>query len=213
MLAERLQILRSEKNRLKQQVLRDQRATDRLLQEAFVLYVLTGCAMDAPTEFMKRYASTFSGDLRTDLEKQLLQKPVEELAKFDCTDGNIRPAVSQTAQIFFKEWQLAQWVSQVNEHAATAPGYSDIAAHKGSLDPHLLHSHEHGVANTGTVRKWIGRWRRKWNGKLGRVRTQCGGDVEKVSGKAGVLKRFNNLKKVIRLGPKVGPFSGPKSEP
>lgn len=59
--------------------------------------------------------------------------------------------------------------------------------------------------NTGTVRKWIGRWRRKWNGKLGRVRTQCGGDVEKVSGKAGDLKRFKNLKKVIRLGPKNGP--------
>ena len=203
MLTDILKLVRSERQQVCKQARREQRADDRFLHGAFVLYVETGCALEAPSELVNQHGSTFGGDLRALLEEQLSKTSVEEHANFDCTGGQLRPTVARATEIFFKKWPLARWVGQVDEDAGTAP---DIAACEDRLDPALPTSDDQSVPKAGTVRKWIGHWCRRWKAKLGRVQTQCGRNVELVSRKVCVLESKKKRKKVRFFGPNFGPI-------
>ena len=186
MLTDKVKQLKAESARVRRNVRRDQIREMRLLHDAFVLYVVTGCALEAPTLLVNRYGSTSSGELRTFLEDKFVETPVQELATFECTDGKLRPAVARRTEIFFREWQLARWVRHVNDDAATAPGYEDIAARKDEVATDGNSQDGPSSSNQRTRKMWVRRWRRRWSADLGRVKTQGGGNVESVSRKAWV---------------------------
>ena len=186
-LTDQLKLVQVTRKRACRLALRQQRDRVSLLHDAFVLYVVTGCALEAPGELVRQHRHMFDGDLRTLLEERFLQTSVEELANFDCTEGHLRPAVHRRTKRFFKEWQLAQWVNRVNEDSGTAPGYSDILAWKNKLSPAVPAGDDETSPQPQTEKMWIRRWRRRWGANLGRLRTQSGGDVEMVSRKAGDL--------------------------
>ena len=115
MLTDQVKLVQSGRRRACRQIPGEQRDRECLLNDAFVLYMVTGRAMEAPCELVRRNGPTFDGDLPPLLEERFLQTSVEELANFDCTEGHLRPAVHRKTQVFFQEWQFAQWVNRVNE--------------------------------------------------------------------------------------------------
>ena len=188
-----------------------QRAHAQLLHDAFILYVLTDNATAAPTALVARFGSMPTEALRNHLERTFLATTVEELAAYTCSNGRIQPRVMKRTEIFFQEWNLARWVNRMNEHVGTAPGYEDINKLQTSLPAACAGASAWTSVEAQAVKKRISRWRKRWRGKLGRVPTQGGGNVEAVSNKVGVSCRKKNQLLRCFWAPKRSPFSGPQT--
>ena len=150
-----------------------------------MLYVLTDCGIAAPVALMDRFCPVPHDEVRKRMETQFLEKPLDHLALYSCVDDHIEPPVTRRTEKFFREWKLAQWVSQVNDEIGTTPSFSNIAEELGDRGVGRDENHDTMIPKPESVDKWIQRWRRKWKGAIGRVRTQLGGDRAAISDKAG----------------------------
>ena len=178
-----LRQLTSKQKQARQAAKNHQAKQRRMLQDAFALYVLTDCGLDAPLALMDELHSVPHEEVRAHLERLYLDTPVEELAQYCCVSGRIVPKVKARTEKFFKEWNLKRWVNKINDDIGTTPSFSNIAdcLEVGASSHDTTESH--GDPKAGGAKKWIQRWRRKWKGSISRVKTQLGGDVTKLSAK------------------------------
>ena len=165
--------------------------------------------MEAPAALMARFGSMPAPELRRHLEDQFLEKTVEELVKYECTEGHIQPPVMTRTAVFFHEWKVARWVRNINEEVGTAPGYDEIERLNEDLGGNVRATQDKGPVQQQATKKRLSRWRRRWLGKLGRVHTQGGGSVDCVSGKAGFFFRWKHCFWHESWDPVLGPLSGP----
>ena len=180
------QLLQCKKNMATQRkrIARDRKRQQKLLDDALAMYVVTDTDMAAPSEYMERYGTVQEPNLQKTLEQLFLTKPMDQLILIREAEGKLVGNVSPQAQQFFKEWKLATWIRHMNDSAATAPDYTSISTHLGwstrktGADPGPV------CSQTPGRRKWMQRWRIRWNGKIARVRTQAGGSAAKLSEKA-----------------------------
>ena len=180
------QLLQCKKNMATQRkrIARDRKRHQKLLDDALAMYVVTDTDMAAPSEYMERYGTVQEPNLQKTLEQLFLTKPMDQLILIREAEGKLVGNVSPQAQQFFKEWKLATWIRHMNDSAATAPDYTSISTHLGwstrktGADPGPV------CSQTPGRRKWMQRWRIRWNGKIARVRTQAGGSAAKLSEKA-----------------------------
>ena len=201
----RLRELSTKRKKANQAAHRHRANQRRLLHDAFVLYVLTDCKFDAPLALMDQFNLVSHDEVRAHMEEQYLQKPVAELAQYRCVNNRIEPKVRRTTEKFFKEWKLRMWVQEINDKSATTASFSSIADEL-SVDSAVQETTGAGSMPTHAgTKKWIQRWRRKWKVSIGRVRTQLGGDITKLSTKVG------NTISTIRL--KTGKVLGSVSVP
>ena len=207
----RLNKIQQETKLLRRRAKQAERAHARLLHDAFILYVLTDNDMAAPTALVARFGSMPNEALRNHVERTFLATTVEELAAYTCSNGRIQPRVEKRTETFFQEWQYARWVNRMNEHVGTAPGYEDINKLQTSLPAACAGASAWTSVEAQAVKKRISRWRKRWRGKLGRVPTQGGGNVEAVSNKVGVSCRKKNQLLRCFWAPKRSPFSGPQT--
>ena len=180
------QLVQCKKNQdtQRKRIARDKSRHHKLLEDALAMYVVTDNDMAAPSEYMNRYGKLQQPNLQKTLEELFLTKPMEQLILLREEEGKLVGNVSVQAQKFFKEWKLATWIRYVNDSAATAPDYTSISTHLGwstqktGADPGPV------CSQTPGRRKWMQRWRIRWNGKIARVPTQAGGSAAKLSEKA-----------------------------
>ena len=191
------------------------RHTDRkALEEAFVLYVLTDCNLSAPLAWMSRSGRVPHAEVRAYVEQQYLEKPVEELAQYSCANGRIQPKVRTVVEKFFKEWKLAEWVNNVNIDIGTTPSFSNIADELRAGAARDEREEPEDARRPHSTKKWIQRWRRKWEARIGRVPTQLGADITTLSAQAGDIflgqKTKTGYKNRARFwAQKKGPVLGP----
>ena len=202
------QLVQCKKNQdtQRKRIARDKSRHHKLLEDALAMYVVTDNDMAAPSEYMNRYGKLQQPNLQKTLEELFLTKPMEQLILLREEEGKLVGNVSVQAQKFFKEWKLATWIRYVNDSAATAPDYTSISTHLGwstqktGADPGPV------CSQTPGRRKWMQRWRIRWNGKIARVPTQAGGSAAKLSEKAApqISKRKKRYTK--NWFPKRDPF-------
>ena len=202
------QLVQCKKNQdtQRKRIARDKSRHHKLLEDALAMYVVTDNDMAAPSEYMNRYGKLQQPNLQKTLEELFLTKPMEQLILLREEEGKLVGNVTVQAQKFFKEWKLATWIRYVNDSAATAPDYTSISTHLGwstqktGADPGPV------CSQTPGRRKWMQRWRIRWNGKIARVPTQAGGSAAKLSEKAApqISKRKKRYTK--NWFPKRDPF-------
>ena len=185
----------------------------RLLQDAFVLYVLTDCNLAAPLALMDCFGRVPHDEVRAHVEQQYLETPVEEMAQYSCVNDCIEPKVGPQTNKFFKEWKLTEWVNKINSDIGTTPSFSNIAEELNAGASIQEPTEKKDGPNPESTRKWIQRWRRKWKARVARVPTQLGADVATLSTKAGRVffrskKRFSAKCGVPFWGPFFGPHFG-----
>ena len=168
----------------RKRIARDQSRHHKLLEDALAMYVVTDNDMAAPSEYMDRYGTLQEPSLQKTLELLFLTKPMDQLILIREAEGKLVGNVSVQAQKFFKEWKLATWIRHMNDSAATAPDYTSISTHLGWSTPKTGADPGPVCSQTSGRRKWMQRWRIRWNGKIGRAPTQAGGSAAKLSEKA-----------------------------
>ena len=154
-------------NTQRKRIARDRSRHNRLLEDAFAMYVVTGNEMAAPSEYMGRYGTRTETNLQKTLEDFFLTKPLDQLIGIREVDGKLVGNVSAQAQAFFKGWKLATWIRLMNDSASTAPDYSSISTHLGWSTPQSGAYPGQVSSQTSGRRKWMQRWRIRWNGKIG----------------------------------------------
>lgn len=87
----------------RKRIARDQSRHNRLLEDAFAMYVVTGNEMVAPSEYMGRYGTRSEANLQKTLEDFLLTKPMDQLILIREVDGRLVGNVSAQAQTFLKD--------------------------------------------------------------------------------------------------------------
>ena len=75
------------------------------------------------------------------------------------------------ARLWLMEYDLADWVDRVNIDIATAPTAEDLFEKYRSLMEGMGMSVTH-KAGTGSWKKWVQRWKRKWSARDGMLTTQ-----------------------------------------
>ena len=202
------QLVQCKKNQdtQRKRIARDKSRHHKLLEDALAMYVVTDNDMAAPSEYMNRYGKLQQPNLQKTLEELFLTKPMEQLILLREEEGKLVGNVSVQAQKFFKEWKLATWIRYVNDSAATAPDYTSISTHLGwstqktGADPGPV------CSQTPGRRKWMQRWRIRWNGKIARLPTQAGGSAAKLSEKAAPQMSKRKKRYTKNWFPKRDPF-------
>ena len=151
----------------RKRIARDQSRHHKLLEDALAMYVVTDNDMAAPPEYMDRYGTLQEPSLQKTLELLFLTKPMDQLILIREAEGKLVGNVSVQAQKFFKEWKLATWIRHMNDSAAIAPYYTSISIHLGWSTPETGADPGPVCSQTSGRRKWMQRWRIRWNGKIG----------------------------------------------
>ena len=154
----------------RKRIARDQSWHHRLLDDAFAMYMVTGNDMAAPSDYMDRYGTVQEPNLQKTLEQLFLTKPMDQSVLIREAEGKLVGNVSAQAQKFLKEWKLATWMGHMNDSAATAPDNTSGCTHLGWSTPQTGADPGPVCSQTSGRRKWMQRWRIRWNGKIGGVR-------------------------------------------
>ena len=122
------------------------------------------------------------------LEDCLLHTPLDELVKRLHCEGARNKRLVNCAQAFLGEWDLATWVRSCNDQEGLAPLYENVFSHKVAR----CHSNEGDGRQPrdnqrGSKIQWVRRFKQRWNGAFGSVKTQNGLSEDELRKQAGVL--------------------------
>ena len=122
------------------------------------------------------------------LEDCLLHTPLDELVKRLHCEGARNKRLVNCAQAFLGEWDLATWVRSCNDQEGLAPLYENVFSHKVAR----CHSNEGDGRQPrdnqrGSKIQWVRRFKQRWNGAFGSVKTQNGLSEAELPKQAGVV--------------------------
>lgn len=200
------------------------RQIDHAMTAAFVLYVQAAGYHGYDLEYLKRrWATVLDLDLvkaETEIEQRFLDTDVSELRRIMDGTSTIFPnrIFNETAN-FKKDADAYEWICEVNCNQGLAPTPKLVMLfRRGGAEAVSMNSLEEGkrlVWRAGE-RKWVQRFRQRWNLCLGRLPAGDVVPLRSMRQKARDSERWNSQgprSAIIasRPVPKGGPNSGPHS--
>jgi hypothetical protein len=77
--------------------------------------------------------------------------------------------------VFLQEWDLAAWVRGCNDEEGLAPLYENVFSRKvGQCHTNEPNVRQPGATSRSSKIQWVRRFKRRWNGAFGTVKTQNG---------------------------------------
>ena len=187
---------------------------EQILREAFVLYVIQGCCVQASALYAQKYTSMTFAAVADYLQRRFLQTPIDELSNIGFESGVFTPPVSQRCARFYEGYRIAARVKRLNDDVGIAPSWDSVSGDLNQGEKRRAGVLYRSKTESEKHKKRWARWRKKWSCRVSKVMTQLGGNVERVTAKVGPdpgrETRFWSClwsKKVARnLGPKTAPL-------
>lgn len=159
---------------------RDCNLTKYQVDIALRTYVLSSYDMDAALAVLLRVVSKRRGATtgerdawRAIVEEAFLSKSPNDLARMSDWAGDDHKPAARTAKKLLHEYRLKTWVCRQNVIHGHAPNSALVLSrrHRGETVPDV-----YTVAARGSCAKseyqWILRWRRRWGGRVSKIRVQ-----------------------------------------
>ena len=146
-----------------------------------------------------------------EIEDRFLKTPVETLAQWLDWSEDMPPGARAEAQRLLEDARLLRWVGDQNSAQGVAPPPQFVWEKRCSLAIDCQHGERSAAASwrparSAAAKKWLQRFRRRWNLTLGRLPTQDILPVETMQAKVRSQKKRNM---VLFHVPVWGPPSGP----
>ena len=137
---------------------------------AFAIYVLRDATFPVVKTYFDQISCDCSHFLQEALEQRFLHSNMDALTHISTGSGDCA-RLHEMARLWLMEYDLADWVDRVNIDIATAPTAEDLFDKYRSLMESMSMSVTH-KAGTGSWKKWVQRWKRKWSARDGMLTTQ-----------------------------------------
>ena len=154
-------------------------------EDAFVLYALEDCELRESLLYAKKYVKMPEAAVQEELQRRLLETPLEELSKAACVDGTRTPAVSKRCALFHEGYQIAALVRRLNDDVGIAPSWVGVSGATKQREERALTVIRRTSSENEKQKKRRERWRAKWAGRVSKVTTQLGGNAVLVTAKVG----------------------------
>ena len=163
---------------------------------ALILYDLAGGNKEAAAAFLNKTAAKRKWEARPltelidEVRELFLRTDLEEYAAlvdvFNPTDAG----AMRVALCFWEEWSLAEWTKEANQEKGVAPR-ADVLLQRleerRQRLPEAVRPPGKGSVFEPRARMWLTRWRRRWGGKHGAIRTRDELPVQEMRDKAPMI--------------------------
>lgn len=166
---------------------------------AFAIYVLRDATFPVVKNMLTNLVVIAATFLQEALEQRFLHSNMDALTHISTGSGDCA-RLHEMARLWLMEYDLADWVDRVNIDIATAPTAEDLFDKYRSLMEGMGMSVTH-KAGTGSWKKWVQRWKRKWSARDGMLTTQQAdsrAELREKASKESPKKRFTQAKKQTR---------------
>ena len=149
---------------------------------AFTVYTLRDCNALVVLKYFEQHNCDCQDVLREALELRFLDANMDALAKIGAGEGQWLQC-HQLATQWLVEFDLAEWVNKMNAEVGMAPASEDVYHKYVSLLQNVGLSVHHAEGTT-SWKKWVTRWKRKWNARHGILTTHVADSTTDLRDKA-----------------------------
>ena len=152
-----------------------------LKHTVLIVFVLTGYKPEPIVNFLsnsgrrRHWPEKTEEELLTLARDLFLEFSVEELAALTDMEGPSDLAAMRSAVAFVQEWGVVVWTRQQNAQCGDAPCTEFVLQQFEEDSTHVpawVRPVAVGVASDASARMRICRWRKRWGGRVGRVRVR-----------------------------------------
>ena len=161
---------------------------------AFVIFERCGWSLEPCEMFLEAFAKRKGWheiekvDFAFLLESAFLERDVNELVTLgEAHDANGDDFVIRTANKYIREWPIVEWCRLQNLSHGVAPTTAELIRKANEVAPEcscVISSRTSTGRPSAKARAWASKFRKRWNGRIGRIKIESGMDASEKRAKA-----------------------------